>query len=257
MPGAAEPERGTVRVAWQRADLESLVDRAEADAIAFSFDRGQLYRALDESEFEAHGIRETMAILTVAAAAAVAASNAGAQLDVGNGGTSSSAGAAVVASHDELTLADRGIGVQAAAVIHDEATLAARGVEATAPAAVHDEATLAARGVEPAPLAAVHDEATLAARGVGITPAVPLHDEATLVARGVEATSVPAVRDEATLAARGVETPAPDVADGGSSFELPSVDAGTAAAIGGLAGAGLVIAAAGFAASRRDRTRPV
>jgi len=49
---------------------------------------------------------------------------------------------------------------------------------------------------------------------------------------------------------RGVGTPAP--VDSGTSFELPSVDPGTAAAIGGLAGAGLIIAAAGFAV-RRNR----
>ena len=43
--------------------------------------------------------------------------------------------------------------------------------------------------------------------------------------------------------------------DSGTSFELPSVDAGTAAAIGGVAGATLIIGAAAFAA-RRQRVGP-
>jgi hypothetical protein len=39
--------------------------------------------------------------------------------------------------------------------------------------------------------------------------------------------------------------------DSGTSFEVPSVDAGTAAAIGGLAGATLIIGAAAFVARRQ------
>jgi hypothetical protein len=49
--------------------------------------------------------------------------------------------------------------------------------------------------------------------------------------------------------------PTAEPGDAGTSFELPSVDAGTAAAIGGLAGATLIIGAA-FAA-RRQRVGPV
>ena len=153
--------------------------------------------------------------------------------------------AAPAAIHDETSLAARGVGQGVPGM--DEATLAARGIEAVAPGG-HDEATLAARGIDAGTAAATHDEATLAARGVGVT--VPGMDETTLAARGIEPQSLPASHDEATLAARGVEVPA--VADSGSSFELPSVDAGAAAAIGGLAGAGLLIAAAAFAA-RRNR----
>ena len=153
--------------------------------------------------------------------------------------------AAPPAIHDETSLAARGVGQAVPGM--DEATLAARGIETVAPGG-HDEATFAARGIDAGTPAATHDEATLAARGVGVT--VPGMDETTLAARGIEPQSLPASHDEATLAARGVEVPV--VADSGSSFELPSVDAGAAAAIGGLAGAGLLIAAAAFAA-RRNR----
>ena len=152
---------------------------------------------------------------------------------------------AAPAIHDETSLAARGVGQAVPGM--DEATLAARGIETVAPGG-RDEATFAARGIDAGTPAATHDEATLAARGVGVT--VPGMDETTLAARGIEPQSLPASHDEATLAARGVEGPV--VADSGSSFELPSVDSGAAAAIGGLAGAGLLIAAAAFAA-RRNR----
>ena len=57
-------------------------------------------------------------------------------------------------------------------------------------------------------------------------------------------------------ASGGIETPAP-VGDSGSGLELPSLDAPAAVAVGGgLAGAGLLIAAAMFTA-RRNRIRPL
>jgi hypothetical protein len=142
--------------------------------------------------------------------------------------------------------------------VHDEAGAVQRGVGQTIPG--NDEAGATARGVDagiatatsahgeagtPAYLTpAVHDEATLAARGVDRT--MPGMDEATLTARGIV---TPTVHDEAGATARGIETPV--VVDSGTGFELPSIDDGTAAAIGGLAGAGLLIAAAAFAARRQ------
>lgn len=243
--GSGGVETTGVNVHWQRSDLESLLARMESDAVLLSFDRAKLERALDEPDFEGHGIREAI-LLTVAAAsasAAVAASTASGQLmSVEGGGT---AVAAVVApGHGEA-----GTASMLAAPTHDEATLAARGVDvpiATAIAA-HDEAATARDIAGPA----VHDEASTVARGIGVS--LPGPDESTLAARGIAQQATPAVHDEATLVERGVGTPAP--VDSGTSFELPSVDPGTAAAIGGLAGAGLIIAAAGFAV-RRNRVGP-
>jgi hypothetical protein len=119
-----------------------------------------------------------------------------------------------------------------AAPVHDEAGLAARGIEVQQAAAIHDEAGLAARGIEVGP---VHDEAGLAARGIDIDPTA-VHDEATLVERGIEA------------------PPAADT--GGSGFEVPSVEPGTAAVIGAAGGVALLITAAGFAARRRGPIKP-
>jgi hypothetical protein len=295
--GAGTPQ--DVRVGWQRSDLETVLAGTDAGGITFSFDRAELYRALEHPDFEGHGIRE-MVLLTVAAAsasAALAASTASGQnMDTagGGGGTSvtavqpgdpgtipylsqgvgvdqsqfqgeaSTAGTvATPASHDEASTA--GVLAEAAGPAVDEATPAQRGIGQTVPG--NDEATLMARGVDPAiatamashgeaatasdlaNLAGIHDETTLAARGVDQT--IPGADEATLAARGIE---TPAVHDEGTLVTRGIESE-PVVVDSGSSLELPSVDTGTAAAIGGLAGASLLIVGAAFAARRR--TTPV
>jgi hypothetical protein len=323
--GAGSPQ--DVRVNWQRSDLETVLAGTDADGITFSFDRAELYRALEHPDFEGHGIRE-MVLLTVAAAsasAALAASTASGQvLDTagGGGGTSVTAvqpgdpgtipylsqgvgvdqsqfqgEASTAATQGEpgtIPYLSQGIGVDqsqfqgeasttgtaatpaahdeagtasslATPAIHDEATAVQRGVGQTVPG--NDEATLAARGVDPAiatamashgeaatasqlaSVAGIHDETTPAARGVGQT--IPGADEATLAARGIE---TPAVHDEGTLVTRGIESE-PVVVDSGSSIEMPSVDSGTAAAIGGLAGASLLIVGAAFAARRR--TTPV
>ena len=88
----------------------------------------------------------------------------------------------------------------------------------------------------------------------GIEAPTATHDEATLVDRGIEARPV-ATHDEATLAARGIE---PTPVDSGSGFDLPTIDAPTAAVSTGIAGGiMLLITAAGFSARRhRDRGGP-
>ncbi len=92
----------------------------------------------------------------------------------------------------------------------------------------------------------------------GVAPAAavsPGHAEAGTAAAlaTAAATKDEAAHDEATLVERGVE-PAPVTVDSGSALELPSVDAGTAAVIGGLAGAGLLIVGGTFATRRRTGT---
>ena len=169
--GAGSPQ--DVRVGWQRTDLETVLAGTDAGGIVFSFDRAELYRALEHPDFEGHGIRE-MVLLTVAAAsasAALAASTASGQVLDGDGG----------------------------------------GTSVTA--------------VQPG------DPGTIPylSQGVGVDQSQFQGD--------------PSTESE------------PVVADSGSSLELPSVDPGTAAAIGGLAGASLLIVGAAFAARRR--TTPV
>jgi hypothetical protein len=308
-----ETERRDLHVAWERSDLEAILAGTGPGRVTFSFEPSELYRALEQPDFQGHGLREAI-LLTVAAAsasAAVAVSTAqgGIVEGTGVGGTAtasmvapghSEAGtAAALASAaavndeagptargigvtipgaDESTLAARGIDtpavsvghdeagtaatLAAAAGVNDEAGLTARGIGGTMPGA--DEATLAARGIQ-APAAAVgHDEALtastlanpaavndevgLTARGIGGT--IPGADESTLAARGIAAQPTPVGHDEATLVERGVES-APVTVDSGTGLELPSVDAGTAALVGGLAGAGLLIVGGTFATRRR------
>jgi hypothetical protein len=324
-PGSGTPQ--DVRIGWDRTDLETVLSGADAGGITFSFDRAELYRALEHPDFEGHGIRE-MVLLTVAAAsasAALAASTASGQLLEGTGGGTAGSVTAVQpgdpgtipylsqgvgvdqsqfqgeataqtaaqpaeagtipylsqgmgvdqsqfqgeaptagnvatpAAHDEASTASE---LAAPAAIHDEAGAAARGVGQTIPGA--DEAGLTARGLDPAiataigahdeattgrdlATPAIHDEAGAAARGVGQT--IPGADEAGLAARGIEAS--PAAHDETTLVGRGIESPAVTADSGSGSLELPALDAGAAAAIGGLAGAGLLVVGAAFVARRR------
>jgi hypothetical protein len=317
-PGSGTPR--DVRIGWDRTDLESVLAGTDAGGVTFSFDRAELYRALEHPDFEGHGIRE-MVLLTVAAAsasAALAASSATGQIMEGTGG-GGGASAVAVQPGDAGTIPylsqgvgvdqsqfqgdastagaqseagpipylSQGIGVDqsqfqgdastgavatpahdeagtasslATPAIHDEAGAVARGVGQTIPGA--DEQGLTARGLDPAiataigahdeattgrdlATPAIHDEAGAVARGLGQT--IPGADEATLTARGID---TPAVHDEATLVGRGIETPAVAV-DSGSGLELPTVDPGAAAAIGGLAGAGLLIVGAAFVARRR------
>jgi hypothetical protein len=226
--GDAEPRE--VGVTWDRRDLEAVIAGTRAGGITFSFDPSELYRALEHPDFEGHGMREAI-MLTVAAASAstaMAVGTASAGLVEGTSGSGSTTPAAAVASPS-----------------HDEASTASALAAASVVTPAHDEAATAATL---ATMAGTNDEEGLTARGIGIT--IPAVDETSLAARGIEQQPTPAIHDEATLVERGV-VDAPVTVDSGSGLELPSVDPGTAALIGGLAGAGLLIVGGTFAARRR------
>jgi hypothetical protein len=326
--GDGEPR--DLPVSWQRGDLETVIGNVDAGPVTFSFDRAELYKALEHPDFEGHGMREI--VLLVAAASSSAAlmastasaqvldagggggnigavmdagggggnigavmdaggggGNIGAVMDAGGGGGNIGAvmdaggggniGAAVVPGHDEASTAgalgaggvvvpghDEAATAGALAATHDEVGTTARGIGQTVPG--NDEATLMARGVDPAiataigsgdattardlATPAIHEEAGLPARGVGQT--IPGNDEATLVARGIDPAIATAIGTGGATTARDLATPA--TPDSGTSFELPSVDAGTAAVVGGLAGAGLLVLGGAFAV-RRQRVTPV
>ena len=259
-------ERHELSVSWDRDDLERLLGQSEGDAIRLMFRQEDLEQAIDDVEL--HGLRDRMLVLTVAAAtaatAASATSNAAAALDVG-GATGvqpvvtsvhdeaglATRGIETTSTNDEATLSQRGIESEAVSVAHDEATLSQRGIESEAVAVAHDEAGLAARGIaQPG----THDEVSLAARG--IDPAPAMHDEATLVDRGI-VQPVAAVHDETSLTARGIESQPTPGDDGGIAIDLPTMDAGTAAVVGGAAGGiALLITAAAFSRRRPAAPRP-
>ena len=287
---AGDTEPRDVRVTWQREDLETVLGKVETGPVTFSFDRAELYRALEHPDFEGHGMREIVLLVAAASSsAALMASTASAQvLDTGGGGAvgavmdasgggttgavmdaagggmtgaamdaagGGTTGAAMDAAGGGTTGAAMdaagGSGGAGAAVVpgHGEASTAS-GLEAAAtPVPGHAEATTA--GVLAASTA-IHDETGATARGIGQT--VPGSDEATLVARGIDPAIATAIGSGDATTARDLATPAAPAA--GSSFDLPSIDAGTAAVVGGLAGAGLLILGGAFAA-RRQRVTPV
>jgi hypothetical protein len=72
-------DTGRVAVAWERNDLERILQETEGDRVAFTFDRDTLWQAM-EADVDAHGIREKVLVLAVAVTAASgAAANAAAE----------------------------------------------------------------------------------------------------------------------------------------------------------------------------------
>ncbi len=304
---AGETEPRDVRVTWQREDLETVLGNIPTGPVTFSFDRAELYRALEHPDFEGHGVREIVLVVAAAASsAALMASTAtaqvmdaggggavgavmdaggggatgavmdaggggatGAVLDAGGGGATgavmdasgggttgaaldASGGGATGAAMDASGGGTTGAALDASGGAATGAAMDAAGGSGGAGAAVvpsHGEAATAGVLAASGP---IHDEAGATARGVGQT--IPGNDEATLVARGIDPAIATAIGSGDATTARDLATPATPAS--GSSFDLPSIDAGTAAVVGGLAGASLLILGGAFAA-RRQRVRPV
>ena len=128
-------DRGTsspqdVRVAWERSDLETVLAGTDTGGITFSFDRAELYRALEHPDFEGHGIRE-MVMLTVAAAsasAALAASTASAQLlDTAGGGGATAVTAVQPGDPGTIPYLSHGVGVDQSQFQGEASTAASQG----------------------------------------------------------------------------------------------------------------------------------
>jgi hypothetical protein len=68
--GAEVTAHARVAVDWDEDTLDQLLASTDDSDIALWFDERELARAFDESEVEAHGLRERAAVLAVAAAAA-------------------------------------------------------------------------------------------------------------------------------------------------------------------------------------------
>jgi hypothetical protein len=102
-----------ITVSWDPDDLEKLLASSTGDEVTFAFKPEELARMLDESEVEAHGLREKVAILTVAAATAAGASAgaAGAMVAAGDSpaGTGGSGTAAFVTDSTSSGPATEGI----------------------------------------------------------------------------------------------------------------------------------------------------
>jgi hypothetical protein len=94
--GEREAEQ-RITVSWEHDDLEKLLSSTTGDEVTFAFSSEELARMFDEPDVEAQGLRERMAILTVAAttAAGIGAGVAGAMPmyagGEGGGGTAQAA----------------------------------------------------------------------------------------------------------------------------------------------------------------------
>jgi hypothetical protein len=72
-----DESQARVAVDWDEDALHQLLASTDGDEIALWFDETELARAFDESEVEAHGIREKAAILVIAVTAAGASASPG------------------------------------------------------------------------------------------------------------------------------------------------------------------------------------
>jgi hypothetical protein len=64
-------DKQRLALAWEPQDLDRLLKTTDGNEISLTFDESELERLLDE-DVEAHGMRETLAVLTVAAGMAAA-----------------------------------------------------------------------------------------------------------------------------------------------------------------------------------------
>jgi len=267
--GGGAPRRETTQlsVSWEREDLERLLQASEGRFVTLSVDPKSLRSALEEPDVEAHGVREKLLVLTVAAVTAAGASAGGAFAaeEVGTGG-GGGAGSAIPSAYTniETTRADllaassvEAAGVPAAMTAVETARaqlLAASSVEATdaLPAALTAVETaraelLAASSAQsqdtlPAALTAVEEARAqlLSASSQATTDTLP-----------AALTAIEDARAELMAAGSSPATTVTD--DGGATFSAPSPEE----LAYGAAGVALAITAAAFAArSRRDRVTP-
>jgi hypothetical protein len=74
----------SVAVAWERKDLQEFLRETSGDRVMLTFDRGMLQEAMD-ADVEAHGLREKVLVLAVAATAATGAASSAAAYPVFEG----------------------------------------------------------------------------------------------------------------------------------------------------------------------------
>src|SRR5919204_6649834 len=103
---AGDGEERTLAIAWDREDLERILGGTSGDSVVFTFDRDELASAV-AADFEAHGLRERVAVLAVAAATATGAfAGAAAAAPVGDAGPSGTS--AEFSQHAQLPPSDEG-----------------------------------------------------------------------------------------------------------------------------------------------------
>jgi hypothetical protein len=201
--GAADFEAHTLEIGWDRADLERLLEESSGDEVTLTFDARELAEVIDP-DVEGQLLRERVAVLTVAVAAATAGTagyvattmahheskptsyayvHSTAPIDqVSDAASGGGYGAATVqpTSVEQVSDAASGGGYPTAS-IEDAATAGgytAGGIQPTSVEQATDAATAGgytAGGVQPTSVEQVSD----AASGGGYTAAAPTEDAAT------------------------------------------------------------------------------
>lgn len=235
-----ERDDRTVKVTWSREELEDLLRRASGDAVTLTFNQDELQRLLDD-DVEAHGLREKIVVLSIAAATAASfASAAGAQVLSDGGGTGGNAAAVAM-----VTDASTGGVAGSVSGFTTDASTSGTTADAAAPAAAPADGWMSSvespvpgpaginvitdnTGGQPGSVAGFATDAT--------TSGQPGSVSGIISDTGSEATRTPA---------------APAVTGGGSGFSIPD-SAIEAALAGGLA---LLITGAAFV-TRTQRRRP-
>ena len=261
-------------VEWDEPTLQELLRTTSGDSdIRLSFDADELERTLEESDVEAHGLKEKMAVLAVAAAAAGAgagAAAAGPQVGMitDGGGSSANTPAAVAAAHnpDSNPLGQyvAGVDTQAAAQTSSFTSDVASGGTGS-PAGVAFTSDVASGGTSAAAPDAVARYVANTGGDIGAATApdavaryvANTGGDIAAPAAGVAFTSDVASGGTGSapdavaryVANTGGDIAAPAAATDGSSISLPSPGEGAGIA----AGIVLLITGAGFVAVRSRR----
>lgn len=74
-----------IRVTWEREDLEKILQGSSGDSVSITFDGDELARMLDP-DFEAHGLKEHLAVIAVALGGAAALAGGAAAMTSSDGG---------------------------------------------------------------------------------------------------------------------------------------------------------------------------
>jgi hypothetical protein len=228
----ADVEAHTLEVEMEPSDLEQLLRTTSVDEIALRFDPAELQQALDEGDVEGHGVREKVAILSVAAVTAAGVTGQAAAMRAGG-----SEGGPPVAAAVSAPISDVVSGGPAASQAAEQTPLVTD-VTSGGPAGQTAESTpLISDVVSGGPAGQTAESTPLISDVVSGGPAPSQAAEATpLISDVVSGGPAPAQAAEAT--------------GGGGGIDISAPDAWVAGTVGGLA---LLITGASLAARRQRR----
>jgi hypothetical protein len=103
-------ETRSVAISWERGELEELLGQASTGEVTLTFDRAALEEAMS-SDVEAHGLKEKVLVLAIAATAAAGTAAGASAMPVTAGG----GGAAPTTQVQSLSPDDRAVAVESAA----------------------------------------------------------------------------------------------------------------------------------------------